>query len=58
MCDLGALKTYFSLDTMTSSTKQVPEWAIIVIAVMAGLVLLTGLVVLLVFSFTWFNRVR
>ena len=37
---------------------KLPKWAIIVIAVMSGLVLLTALVVLLVFAFTWFNRYR
>ena len=50
----------FFLYTDSSSTKEtaLPQWAIIVIAVMSGLVVLTGLVVLLVFSFTWFNRAR
>ncbi|CAI8035506.1 hypothetical protein GBAR_LOCUS19918 [Geodia barretti] len=43
-------------DPTESSTPQLPQWAIIVIAVMSGLVLLTGLVVILVFAFTWFNR--
>ena len=42
----------------SGSSSTLPQWAIIVIAVMAGLVILTGLVVLLVFSFTWFNRAR
>jgi hypothetical protein len=38
------------------SKSQLPEWAIIVIAVMSGLVVLAALIVLLMFAFTWFNR--
>ena len=48
----------FSVEYTTQTKSQLPQWAIIVIAVMSGLVILTGLIVVLVFFFTWFNRVR
>ena len=42
----------------SSDSSKLPQWAIIVIAVMAGFVILTGLVIMLVLLFTWFNQSR
>ena len=42
----------------SSDSSKLPQWAIIVIAVMAGFVILTGLVIMLVLLFTWLNHSR
>lgn len=57
---LKGIKLYgFALaDAATQTKSQLPGWAIIVIAVMSGFVILTAIIVLLVISFSWFNRVR
>jgi hypothetical protein len=62
-CDEGFQITVFPNSTLSArvcedstARSHLPQWAVIAIAVMSGLVILTGLIVLLVFAFTWFNR--
>ena len=58
MLELQLISCYICTDITETTSSQLPQWAIIVIAVMAGFLLLTGLVILLVLSFIWFNRAR